>query len=128
MSKPFVLRLAGLLAIAVALVHGMAAEYRLFPAVTAATPSHLLLLRFVWQASTLAWISFGVLLIAAPRMPSQVSRLVSVVALVNFSVGAIGGVIATGWTHYGWALLTAVSVLIAFGIPPKLPAENWSKP
>ena len=60
MYKPTILKIAGALAIIVALFHGIRAELLLFPAVTAGTPAHLMLLRLVWQASSLAWISFGI--------------------------------------------------------------------
>lgn len=112
MPKPLLMRLAGALAILVALVHGISAEFRLFPYVTAAKPEHVLLLRFVWQASTLAWISFGVLLIAAPKLDARAASWIAAVALLNFAAGSIGGLVATGWTHYGWALLAVISLLL----------------
>jgi hypothetical protein len=112
MPKPYLIRIAGTLAIIVALVHGISAEFRLFPFVTAAKPEHVLLLRFVWQASTLAWISFGILLIAASKLDGRAASYITVAALFNFAVGSIGGLVATGWTHYGWLLLASICALL----------------
>jgi hypothetical protein len=120
MKKPTLLKTAGVLAIAVALFHGIRAEMLLFPAVTAATPSHLMLLRFVWQASSLAWISFGVLLMLASGMGHKPSRTIAIIALIDFGICAIGTLVATGPAHPGWMLLTIISVLIAFGMPSKV--------
>ena len=96
MYKPTILKIAGALAIIVALFHGIRAELLLFPAVTAGTPAHLMLLRLVWQASSLAWISFGILLMLAPGMGHRPCRTIVIVALINFGLGAIGGIAATG--------------------------------
>ena len=112
MPKPLLMRIAGALAILVALVHGIAAELILFPHVTAATPEHVLLIRFVWQASTLSWITFGALLIAAPKLEARSAYWIGAAALVNFAAGSVGGFIATGGTHYGWLLLATISVLL----------------
>jgi hypothetical protein len=113
MPKPLLMRIAGALAILVALVHGISAEFKLFPYVTAAKPEHVMLLRFVWQASTLAWISFGILLIAAPKLDARSAYWITVAALLNFAIGSIGGLVATGWTHYGWMLLAMISLILA---------------
>lgn len=92
----------------------------LFPAVTAATPAHLMLLRLVWQASSLAWISFGILLLLAPDMGQKACRTIVIIALINFGLGAIAAFYATGLAHPGWVLLTIISVLIAIGLPSKV--------
>jgi hypothetical protein len=120
MKRSTILKIAGAFAIIVAIVHGLAAEARLFPTVTAEKPAHLLLLRFVWQASTLAWISFGTLLMLAPGLGNKTARAIVVAALVNFGAAAVGGLIAMGPTHYGWMLLTILSGLIAYGLPPEV--------
>lgn len=125
MGKAILMQFTGCLAILIALVHGVSAEYRLFPHVTAATPAHVLLLRFVWQASTMAWVSFGALLIIAPGLGAGAARLIGGIAFLNFAVAAIGGLIATGWGHYGWTLLSLLALLVAWSTPwmpePKMP-------
>lgn len=117
MSWPTGTQIAGTLCIAVALIHGVAAEIKLFPNVTAASAAHVLLLRFVWQASTLAWITFGTLLVASPRMGPGPTRWIATAAMVNFALGAAGGLIATGPTHYGWILLATLVALIGVATP-----------
>ena len=117
MLWPAGIRFAGVAVIGVALIHGFAAEAKLFPHVTAASPAHLLLLRFVWQASTLAWITFGVLLIASPRLGPDPTRWIAGAAMVNLALGALGGLIATGPTHYGWMLLATLVALIGTVTP-----------
>lgn len=117
MFWPAGIRFAGAAAILVALIHGFAAEARLFPHVSAASPAHVLLLRFVWQASTLAWITFGALLVASPRIGRNATRWIAAAALGNFAAGAAGGLIATGPTHYGWMLLAALTVLVGLATP-----------
>lgn len=117
MLWPTGIRFAGAALIVVALIHGIAAEAKLFPHVTAATPAHVLLLRFVWQASTLAWMSFGLLLIASPRLGRDPTRWIAAAAMSNLAVGAAGGLMATGPPHYGWMLLATLVVLIGLVTP-----------
>jgi hypothetical protein len=69
-------------------------------------------------------MSFGVLLILAPGMGHKPSRLIAIIALMNFGVGAFGGLVATGPTHYGWMLLMINSVLIAIGMPSRIEAAR----
>ena len=121
MSKGILMRTAGVLAILVALVHGISAEFRLFPTVTAGSPAHLMLLRMVWQASTLSWATLGVLLFVAPSMGDRAARWIGGAALVNFAAGSLGGLFATGWQHYGWMLLATLCALVVFALPKRVP-------
>ncbi|MGJ4950339.1 hypothetical protein [Bradyrhizobium sp. HKCCYLS20291] len=117
MFWPIGIQIAGAAAIVVALIHGVAAEVRLFPNVTAASAAHVVLLRFVWQASTLAWITFGMLLVASPWIGRAPIRWIAAAAMVDFALGAAGGLIATGPTHYGWMLLTTLAALVGLATP-----------
>jgi hypothetical protein len=100
---------AGGLAIAASLVHGILGETKIFAQARIEPEWVRLLLRLVWQAGTVAWIGFGVLLIAAPSMasPSARSWIVATAAVV-FGAGALGNAWATGGKHFGWMVLTIV--------------------
>ena len=68
------LQAAGLAAIAVALIHGVLGETKVFARATIEPARVRTLIRLVWQAGTVAWIGGGVLLIAAPWMASDPAR------------------------------------------------------
>ena len=68
------LQAAGIAAIAVALVHGVLGETKVFARATIEPARLLTLIRLVWQAGTVAWIGGGVLLIAAPWLGSDPAR------------------------------------------------------
>jgi len=72
--RDLLLQCSGVAAIAVALIHGVLCETRVFARVTIEPPRLRNLIRLVWQASTVAWIGGGVLLIAAPLMASEPAR------------------------------------------------------
>jgi hypothetical protein len=72
--RDVLLQCSGLAAIAAALIHGWLGEARVFPRVTIEPRRLRTLMRVVWQASTVAWIGCGVLLIAAPWMASDAAR------------------------------------------------------
>ena len=65
------LQCSGVAAIAVALIHGVLGETKVFARATIEPPRLRQLIRLVWQAGTVAWIGGGVLLIAAPYMASE---------------------------------------------------------
>ncbi len=66
--RDLLLQCSGLAAIAVALIHGVLGETKVFARATIEPPRLRTLIRLVWQAGTVAWIGGGVLLIAAPLM------------------------------------------------------------
>ena len=69
--RDLLLQCAGVAAIAVALIHGVLGETKVFASATIEPPRLRTLIRLVWQAGTVAWIGGGVLLIAAPSMASE---------------------------------------------------------
>src|SRR5471032_2200914 len=73
--RDVLLQCAGIAAIAVALIHGVLGETKVFARATIEPPRLRLLIRLVWQAGTVAWIGGGVLLIAAPWMASEPAAL-----------------------------------------------------
>src|SRR5256885_13469043 len=91
LMRDLLLQCAGIIAIVVALIHGVLGETRVFARATIEPPRLRTLIRLVWQASTVAWIGGGGLLIAAPWMASEPARhwigltLVAVVGFAAFS-------------------------------------------
>ena len=65
--RDIILQCAGVAAVAVALIHGVLGETKVFARATIQPESLRTLIRLVWQAGTVAWIGGAVLLIAAPR-------------------------------------------------------------
>ncbi len=110
--RDLLLQCSGVAAIAVALIHGVLGETRIFAATNNITiePRGLrTLLRLVWQAGTVAWIGGGVLLIAAPWMASEPARHWIVVTMaVVFGFGALANAWAKRCRHFGWVALSAV--------------------
>lgn len=114
--RDVMLQCAGVGAILAALIHGVLGETKVFPRLTI-TPERLrILLRVVWQASTVAWIGGGVLLVTAPMMASDAARHWIVITLaVVFALAAFGNALATGGRHFGWIALTGVVALAVAG-------------
>jgi hypothetical protein len=114
--RDLILQCAGVAAIAVALIHGVLAETRLFASATIEPVQARTLIRLVWQAGTVAWIGGGVLLIAAPLMSSEPARhwIVAVMVLV-YGAGAAANAWWSRGRHFGWKALSAVIVLAAAG-------------
>jgi hypothetical protein len=110
------LQVSGLAAIAAAIIHGVLGETKVFPRVTIEPARLRTLIRIVWQASTIAWIGGGVLLIAAPLMASPTARHWIVVTLACvFGFGALGNAWATRGRHYGWMMFGGVVALAVAG-------------
>src|SRR3954453_2729067 len=89
--RDLLLQCAGAAAIAVALVHGVLGETKVFARATIEPPRLRTLIRFVWQAGTVAWIGGGVLLMAAPWMASEPARhwiVLTLVAVFGFAAFA----------------------------------------
>jgi hypothetical protein len=107
--RDVLLQAAGLLAIAAALIHGALGELKVFPRLVIEPARLRLLMRVVWQASTVAWIGCGVLLLAVPAMASDMARhwIIATLALV-FALAAFGNALATRGQHFGWVALGAV--------------------
>jgi hypothetical protein len=114
--RDLLLQCAGAAAIVVAIVHGVLGETKVFPRVIIEPLRLRSLIRLVWQASTVAWIGGGVLLIAAPLTASEPARHLIVVTLACvFGFGALGNAWATRGRHFGWMVLSAVVVMAVAG-------------
>ena len=114
--RDILLQCSGLAAIAVALIHGVLGETKVFARTTIEPRRLRLLLRLVWQAGTVAWIGGGVLLLAAPAMDSVSARhwIVATLACV-FAFAAFANAWATRGRHFGWMALGAVVALAVAG-------------
>jgi uncharacterized membrane protein SirB2 len=110
------LQCSGLAAIAVALIHGVLGETKVFARATIEPARLRTLIRLVWQAGTVAWIGGGVLLLAAPFMASEPARhwIVATLACV-FAFAALANAFATRGRHFGWMALSAVVALALAG-------------
>jgi hypothetical protein len=107
--RDLLLQCAGVAAIAGAIIHGVLGETKVFPRVTIEPKRLHSLFRLVWQASTVAWIGGGVLLIAVPLMASEPARHWIVVTLACvFAFGTLGNAWATRGRHFGWMVFSAV--------------------
>jgi hypothetical protein len=110
---------AGVLALVAAVIHGVLAETKIFPRLRIEPERLRLLMRLVWQCSTLAWMALAVLLIATPGFGSEAARRwVIAVSVVTFGLAAIGNAWATRGRHFGWVALTVVVGLAASGFNP----------
>lgn len=115
--RDMALRAAGALAILVAIAHGAIGELQVLAKLRFEQPRTRDVLRLVWQASTVDWIGFGVLLIAAPSLGSQAARQwVIVVAVLVYGYAAVGNAIASRGRHFGWCLMGGVVALALMGL------------
>jgi hypothetical protein len=114
--RDILLQCSGLAAIAVALIHGVLGETKVFARATIEPPGLRKLIRLVWQAGTVAWIGGGVLLIAAPWMASEPARhwIIATLACV-FGFAALANAWALRGRHFGWVALSAVVALAVAG-------------
>jgi hypothetical protein len=114
--RDLAIQAAGGLAILAAVIHGVLGETKVFARARIEPARTRLLIRLVWQCGTAAWIGFGVLLIAVPSMASEPARLWIVgAAVVVYGLAAVGNAWAMRGRHFGWMVLTAVSVLALVG-------------
>jgi hypothetical protein len=114
--RDLLLQCSGVAAIAVATIHGVLGETKVFPRATIEPPRLRYLIRLVWQAGTVAWIGGGVLLIAAPMMASEPARHWIVVTLAFvFGFAALANALATRGRHFGWMALSAVVAMAVAG-------------
>jgi hypothetical protein len=111
------LRAAGVVAILVAIGHGVTAELYVFANARIEPAGTRDLLRIFWQATTIAWIAIGILLIAAPAFDSEAARRwIIAVAVVVYGYAAMGNAVATGGRHFGWWVMGSAVALALIGL------------
>ena len=114
--RDLLLQCSGLGAIAVAIIHGVLGETKVFARATIEPARLRLLIRLVWQAGTVAWIGGGVLLIAAPWMASEPARHWIIVTLACvYGFAAFVNAWSSRGRHFGWMMLSAVVALALAG-------------
>ncbi|MCS3498367.1 hypothetical protein M2189_002675 [Bradyrhizobium japonicum] len=114
--RDLLLQCAGVLTIIVALIHGILGETKVFARARIEPERLRTLIRLVWQASTVAWIGGGVLLIAAPWMESEPARRWIVVTMASvFGFSAVANAWATRGRHFGWMMLSVVVAMAVAG-------------
>ncbi|MGX0967064.1 hypothetical protein AB7M63_007513 [Bradyrhizobium japonicum] len=114
--RDLLLQCAGGLTIIVALIHGILGETKVFARARIEPERLRTLIRLVWQASTVAWIGGGVLLIAAPWMESEPARRWIVVTMACvFGFSAVANAWATRGRHFGWMMLSVVVAMAMAG-------------
>ena len=115
--RDLALQAAGVLAILVAIAHGIIIERKVLPGVRIEPQRTRGLLRILCQASTVDWIGIGLLLIAVPAFGSDAARLgIVAVAVIVYGYAAIGNAIATRGRHIGWLLMTCAIGFALLGL------------
>ena len=114
--RDLAMQAAGGIAILAAITHGILGETKIFAQARIEPAWIRLMLRLIWQCGTVAWVGFGILLVAAPYMGSEAARLwIAGTAVGTYGVGAIGNAWVTRGHHIGWMAMTVVSVLALAG-------------
>lgn len=114
--RDLLLQAAGLATVAVAVVHGILGETKVFARARIEPERLRTLIRLVWQTSTVAWVGGGVLLLAAPWMGSEPARHWIVITLAAvFGFAAFANAWATRGRHFGWMALSAVVLMSLAG-------------
>ena len=114
--RDLLLQCAGVLAIIVAIIHGILGETKVFARARIEPERLRTLIRLVWQASTVAWAGGGILLLAAPWMASEPARhwiVVTLACVLGFA--ALANAWATRGRHFGWMALSAVVAMAVAG-------------
>ena len=115
--RDVVLEMAGMLAILVAVTHGVLGETRVFARAQIEPAWAKRLVYAVWQCSTVAWLAGGVLLCAIPLMSSDPARRWIIAVLIAvYASAAVGNAWASRGRHFGWMLLSVVVALALCGL------------
>ncbi len=113
-----VVQLAGIVALATSVAHGIIGETKVFARARIEPQRLRLLMRLVWQAGTVAWMSLAILLIAAPKLGAEARTWIITMSIVTFGVAAVGNAWATRGRHVGWVAMVVVVGLAATGLSP----------
>ncbi len=114
--RDLLLQCSGIAAMAVATLHGVLGETKVFARATIEPPRLRNLIRLCWQAGSVGWFCGGILLLAAPSMASETARHWIIAAMaVMYGFGIIGNAWIFKGRHFGWMALSAVVALAVAG-------------
>ena len=115
--RDLLVQLAGILALAASIVHGVLGETKVFVRARIEPERVRRLVRVVWQCSTVAWMSLAILLIATPRLGSEAARnWIIAMSIVTYGFIAIANAWATRGRNFGWVAMIIVVGLAAIGL------------
>ena len=115
--RDLLVQLAGILALAVSIAHGVLGETKVFSRARIEPERVRLLIRLVWQGGTFAWMSLAILLIATPTLGSEAARhWIIAMSIVTYGFAAVGNAWATLRRHFGWVAMIVVIGLAAIGL------------
>ena len=115
--RDILVQLAGILALAVSIAHGVIGETKVFSRARIEPERIRLLMRLVWQGGTVAWMSFAILLIVTPKLGSEAARhWIIAMSIVTYGFAAIANAWATRGRHFGWVAMIIVIGLAAIGV------------
>jgi len=115
--RDLAMQVSGVLAIVVAVAHGVLGETRVFARAQIEPPWARRLVYAVWQCSTVAWLGGGVLLFAVPLLSPEAARRLTILVLAAvYGAGVIGNAWATRGRHFGWMAMAGVIVLALCGL------------
>jgi hypothetical protein len=110
------LQCAGVIAILAALIHGVLSEVRVFRSVSIEPRRLRTLVRLVFQLLTVDWICFGLLLLLAPTLASELARhAIVIAATVALAMSALVNALGSKGRHFGWIVLGAAATMAAAG-------------
>jgi hypothetical protein len=109
-------QLAGTLALATSIGHGIVGETKVFARARIEPRGLRLLMRLVWQAGAVAWMSLAILLIAAPKLGAEARAWIIAMSIVTFGVAAVANAWASRGRHIGWVAMAVVVGLAATGL------------
>ena len=110
------LQCAGLAAIALALVHGVLGETKVFARATIEPARLRPIIHLVWHFSTVGWIAGGILLVMTPLVaPDAARRWIVATVGAQYLYVAIANAWASRGRHFGWMAMSAVIALAVAG-------------
>ena len=114
--RDILVQLAGLLALAVSVAHGVIGETTVFARARIEPERLRRLIRLVWQCGTVAWAGLAILLIAAPKLGSEARVWIIAISIATYAVAAAANAWATRGRHFGWVAMAVVVGLAATGL------------
>ncbi len=105
---------AGILGIALSLIHGWLGETRVVQGVTAKRQIYRLN-QAVFHLSTLYWLGAGLMLLIAPQLAEPARVIVAWSAAFIYGAAAVANAWATNGKHFGGYCLLVVALLAALG-------------